>query len=511
MSDVIGIGALTKDPTPDYAAPIQQGLQTGMQLAAYQQQIAQSKQDLEIKKEQLKTQALTRAFSTLSTTAKVKSPQARKALMAASVQAFNLAGVQIDPAALDYASSDPSHQQVFAAVTSNPELLKNPEVANALFSGLQNVESTDPSFQVVNNAINNAAKERNAAAGVTGRIATTQISQDAQTQRHAAQLSAQGDQFQQKQDLAVASDRLKGAQNLKGVPINYDRLNSPDQTVREKYMAELQMQAADIAKASADYKAAGLDDKKTRTALLAKSIDARVSQAGKRLTVQQDRLKNTIAQQVSANPQLQKIEGQINNADKGLVTLNNPNLKWADLREVATDTAALLSGGSGNATVSGEARATFNSLKQTTDTWLGKIANKEVGGPGPEEIKIFRDRLSRIRNEVTHFHDVQLNKLVAGKYSSLGAQYQPVLKASFDAAKLSPEGEINLQPSKGRSARDAAISRGENPTSPPPAATPGTVAAPADLLPALRQRNATPDQIKAFYQSKGFALPEELK
>lgn len=507
-------------PNYDIGTPLVQGLQTGVQLAQAQQQLENQQQQLQIQKEQHRQQTIDRAITNLATLSKVKGP-ARKALFQATQQNFAAAGIQIDPNALDYASADPNIAQMVAQVAANRDLLKDPTFGQSFFSMLGNLEKTSPEYSFLTDYLNNQSREYAAASGVTGRLVQTQMAQEGLAQRQVQQQNFQTEQAK-RQNLYSA---LKAAAID---PFDYEGANGPDaqaaakQALANFQSATLSAQGAkktgtDAAVLNAEanmlrakntgkqaefrqaYMEASLEDRKARTKALIDGIKARVAQGDKRFGLHEQKFIETLSNRVSSNTALQRIEQQVNNAEKGLTTLDRPNITWLDMNEASIDLAALLSG-TGTTAVSRENRATFQSLKSTLDGWRSKIANKEVGGPSAEEIQIFKDRFNRIKKDVVRYHDQTLLKIVQPRSNSLNAKYRPALEAAFDTAKLNPDLQLPGPGTAAQPAQKTSAAALEKPAA-------GTRPAPQGLLESLKAKGASPDLIKKIYQGEGYALP----
>ena len=507
-------------PNYDIGTPLVQGLQTGVQLAQAQQQLENQQQQLQIQKEQHRQQTIDRAITNLATLSKVKGP-ARKALFQATQQNFAAAGIQIDPNALDYASADPNIAQMVAQVAANRDLLKDPTFGQSFFSMLGNLEKTSPEYSFLTDYLNNQSREYAAASGVTGRLVQTQMAQEGLAQRQVQQQNFQTEQAK-RQNLYSA---LKAAAID---PFDYEGANGPEaQAAAKQALANYQAASLGAQKAKetgtkaavinaranviraensgkmdeyrSAYMAASLADRQARTKLMGDAIKARLGQTDRRLTLQDEKFTETLVNRVSSNTALQKIEQQVNNADKGLTTLTRPGLTWMDINEASTDFAALLSG-SAQIPISREARATFSSLKSTIDGWASKAANHEVGGPSPEEVKIFIDRFNRVKHDVIKYHDQTLLKIVQPRSSTLNAKYRPALEAAFDTAKLNPDLQLPGPGTAAQPAQKTSAAALEKPAA-------GTRPAPQGLLESLKAKGASPDLIKKIYQGEGYALP----
>lgn len=482
----------------DVATPLGQGLQTGIQLATAQQNIEHSKQQLEIQRQQHKQDSANRAITNLATLSKVKGP-ARKALFAATQQNFANAGIQIDPNALDYASADPELSQMIAQVAANRDLLKNPDFSAAFFKGLGSIESTAPEFTFLKDHLNNQSREQAAILGNENKSAIAAAERLRKTQEATQGNIVKGATSQ----FAVDTEALTGGKGEAAKAAELQRIQSlAAQQVGAKVAGTTASQIgakAGVIRAEAAlqgqagtqaYRESQLANQQKRIDISQQLADSRKAQVGlgkERLAIQEEKFKETLQNRVTSNTQIQKAASQINNANKGLEIISKPNVRWIDLDEAATDVATLLSN-SNQVTVSGADRATFNSAKKTWDTWLGRAANREVGGPSPEELAQFRDRIERIRAMTINFHNQQVDRIVEPRSKALQTKYRGALDAVKESATLDANG---VPLSKARNAAPAKQ-------------------APTGLLESLKAKGASPDLIKKIYQGEGFALPGGL-
>lgn len=168
---------------------------------------------------------------------------------------------------------------------------------------------------------------------------------------------------------------------------------------------------------------------KERVGLTAQSMEL----AGKRLSLSQQRLLNTIEGKVESDPTIKTALQSVQFADIGLSRLR-PGMKWIDMYDVAADYNRLVTGNS-RAAFAGEDRRTFDSYKGTLDKFMGKAANKEQGGPSDEEISLWRERMGGMRDLYAKQHDNKYLKFWRSK-TATGLVPESTARTHFELNKL---------------------------------------------------------------------------
>lgn len=178
MAEFYGMGALTRDPTPDYGAPIAQGLQLGMRLAESQQQLEIRREQLAAQKQQLKEQSFDRAMQNIVRAANVKNPQARKFLLTNSTELLQRTGYTVDPNALNEMVSNPDYSTYLAQFLNAPEQIRsNPVLAQQVANAFSNLETQSGEFQAFKSVLDGLYKSEAASAQATGALQRTQLSE----------------------------------------------------------------------------------------------------------------------------------------------------------------------------------------------------------------------------------------------------------------------------------------------------------------------------------------------
>lgn len=165
------------------------------------------------------------------------------------------------------------------------------------------------------------------------------------------------------------------------------------------------------------------------------------------LDVSKQRLALNINNKIVTNPIIQKNIEDLQRVQRGRELLNQPVIRWIDLSEAASDLNRVITG-SARAAVTTQEKLDFKSVKRDLDTWRGKISNKEEGGPSPQEVANFRQRLDRLGGAIGRNYDLQLQKVVSTYANSapgkaIGPQYFQdtfnIFKTNNESAYQAPQ------------------------------------------------------------------------
>lgn len=374
-------------------------VELGMNLALREEQIKEARNTIEMKKQDMRDKAVAGAFDMLPKLAKTKG-KAKDLMFKLFESRMQIAGVPVDPNLKDVIGSDENDayvlSQIEAGIRSKPELLKDPKFMSEVSLRLGNyeryVEWRDSFVKQMQEQ-----QEKRYRTEVMGQAQAAGVEQ----RRAAAQMADQRKQeeLSQKAPVMAAQASLLGAKAT-GEQVKAD--NAPA-------LAQAEI-AGKTAKAAKDQSEVGVQQQKADEAArhnlaqeeIMRQRNATLKDRMSAIWARVDQRERTIAQGVNnmAMRQTAKPYETLSYLNRGLVMAKtNPEPRWIDLNEVATEVSRGLTGSS-IVPEGREARQNFDSVKKTWDTWMGKIKNHESGGPSPEEWQIFIGRLQRLHDNM---------------------------------------------------------------------------------------------------------------
>lgn len=159
------------------------------------------------------------------------------------------------------------------------------------------------------------------------------------------------------------------------------------------------------------YKQSMMENAQKKTSAIQQGADVRQASA-----------MDNVANQIIKSPNVQKSEAASFQAQKAINLLNkgSGNVRWIDFAEANIDIAGLMQNG---ASVIPEGRRNdvdFAPAAKKLDTWNGKIQGQETGGPSQDEIDLVKDRLSRLTDASSEYHDRELLKEIQARKEAIG-------------------------------------------------------------------------------------------
>lgn len=413
-----GIGSSFQTTPDDPTKAMTSGIETGIALAMHKENVTQQRAKLQMDMETHKQQSMDKFFDVMTKAGRVKGP-AQQALFDLGGQLAPMAGLPVPTGLFTLLKSSgedvDAAKQALSAVAYDPKkILSSPE----LQTHLQNLLGQTPD-QVMGgaNGLMAAAQKQRVAETLAG----------SKTQAVGAGLIKQGINPEAITNPGVATAEAGRVAGQKTA------LNNA--TIGQKTaLGEAATENADTNSTNAETKQGQLGAYKDRTQAQKEATMARIQQMGLKTSQGDRRIIGTFQEQL--NKSLRPLEDNLQAADKGIDILSKPNVRWIDLNEASTDVAKLLSN-SNVVPQSREEKQTFTSLRSTWDKWVGKAENQEVGGPSPEEISIFKDRLSRLRSMTATYHDNQLDAKTSSAVK-IGRVSPTVGQTLFETMRASP-------------------------------------------------------------------------
>lgn len=496
----------------DFGTPLDQGLQTGIQLAAHAEQIKSQREKLDQDREELKQKSVAGAFDMLPKLAETKS-KAKDMMFELFTRRMEMAGVAVNPAIKDAIGT----QDKFAIPLLNAQIRQNPQLLNTpAFMSEAAKHFADPeSYMEWEKTF---ASGLQAELGKTQRTNTTALAST--TNAAAAQATKQNIASQTEATKRAALNQgavLKGNTPMIGADGAFD----PNAAAANTQINQNNIKAGITNKSNQTDNTATKNeyDRQYHEGLLNqgqekidsydKRTEAMRRQITDRLGIQQQRLANTADNSVSKS--VEKMRDAAGNAQRGEELLNRPEgqIKWADLNETNLDLVNLLQGGKGVIPISRQkALEPPKGIKGRLDGIIGNIVTGvETGGPTQEEINIIKDRLARVKGAVEEFHDTELAKGYKAK-TAVGALNAPTAGQLFEMRKIRDQSVYG-------GANDRTNRKNINPPASPAPAAGGQPAAPAGPKPtfapndvqAMLQRGG-PVKTKSYLMSKGYSDQE---
>lgn len=464
----LGLGNLANyglDVDYSHTKEITGGLQVGMQLAQTMSNIELQKQKIEEDKTKLKGASFDRAMTNLVGAGKLKDTKIKKLVVDNAVQIMRQNGYQVDEATAFEVANNPDYSGLLGQLYNDPEApLKRPEIAAAVGRMISDPELLPQQAAALKDLTDNMYKERAAAAGVTGRLAQTKLTQEQITARQKAEQKFKVDQVNKE----ALANVLKDA---KIDPNDYSGAGGPEkQAAAIKALGEFRAAntaskgaaainaQTNIVKAETGQKAQAAQERninsmidyRARLPQIQKDRSelalARLAQGDRRISLAEERLVETQTKALtSGDINLRKGAEAFDYGNRALQTIAKAKssgipIRWRDLSELESEVARLLSGSS----VVPEGRrqsVEFRSYKAGLDEVISKIRNQEAGGPSPEQLRIVEGRLERLRDEIGAAHDTRMAGLVRTRIKTI-PRFSAAYGAVFDENKLLPESSM---------------------------------------------------------------------
>lgn len=158
------------------------------------------------------------------------------------------------------------------------------------------------------------------------------------------------------------------------------------------------------------------DFAREREGRVARQADEKIGLSREKFAEQKSKRVASAINDIERDPILRGDVQSLERAERGLTVLTPKNedevIRWLELNEANFDLIRILIGGVQGVASQAE-RIEFNSMNKQIDKFKSFFADREVGGPDPKEVDIFKKRFRRLGLVVAKQHDARLRALVA--------------------------------------------------------------------------------------------------
>lgn len=424
----IGFGDLgspqASNPLAGVPESASSGIQLGMNLALQKQQMQVNQMNLQAKREEMEQRKNEHLYGILEKVTAAKDPAVKKGLVnffARQYKQFN--------------GTDPS-EDFTDIINRSPEALGD-AIKNAGLRDVTNPAQRAQSLQEFIAAAGDPEEGLKLFEGYSGGLDKQKNTETLVGGRTAINQANQAEKEKSAKELRIRNAIQKGGI---GSTDQLRLIRSSDPAASEEALQRAEAVVAARSGQAADDKhtkvQSDVDFQGYRKGIMAQQLDLSKS----RLSLSQQRFAEGLNKDITKDPILKSTFEDVQRGQRGLALLNG-NPRWTDLSEAAADINRLITGSS-RVAQSQQDKLDFAPLKRTWDLWQSKAENREVGGPGLEELALFRGRLQRLSEKISAAHDNRLQSLLSSQKAS-GLKGDPYLADMYDTLKQKQDSKYN--------------------------------------------------------------------